>query len=223
MRLYSKLLDDGETIVYLGHIGCNHNAIGLSFGGMISSYPEAFDEEDEVTLESGLDDMRHCTIGNVKEAYEILKKILQKRKPSNLEEYSLCVQETILKYFGDYSNIKERLSFYPTDDDIDDEIKMGKVSDLAHKNAAMCVERAMLSQNLLKLLGIDSIYKMSGMIVNGKPDAHAYNLIHDNDKYYLFDATIPTLKNDEISPLIAEIPKDVYDKILKMNKLKIVI
>ena len=58
---------------------------------------------------------------------------------------------------------------YPDTDFIEDGIPIGKVSDLKGKNAAMCVERAMVAQNLLKLLGINSYYKSSGIIKNKVP------------------------------------------------------
>lgn len=212
MRKYRVKRSNGEY-VYMSHIGINH-AVGVSFGGLASSYNGVFDEEDNVNIESGIDDIRYCTIGDIKEAYEILKDSLINRKPKNFLEYSLCVEEAVLRYFGDYSNTKNRLSFFPDDEEVTiDGKKQGKVSDLAHQNAAMCVERAMLSQNLLKTLGIDSTYKASGIINNGKNEGHAYNLVAHDGKYYIFDATIPTICDNEISPIICEIPEDVYEKI----------
>lgn len=212
MRKYDLKVGDETFKVY--HIGVNHSAVGTFQGGMISSYKEILDNEDEITVESGIGDIRHCIIGDIKEAYEILKDVLISQKPQSFIEHMECVQETILKCFGDYSNIADRLSYFPDDEEIDNYgMEMGKVSDLFHKNAAMCVERAMLSHNLLKSIGIDSTFKMSGFMNNGNPDAHAYNLIAHDGKYYIFDATIPTLRDDIISPIICEIPKDIYDKI----------
>ena len=211
MRKY-PITDRFDKEYYAHHIGVNYNN-GLQIGGNASSYSEKFDNEDEVNIETGIGDIRHGVIGNIKEAYEILKRHLEDARPSNIYEYSECVQKTILDYFGDYSNINERLSYFPDEEMVDLGASMGKVSDLAHKNAAMCIERAMVSQNLLKDLGFDVTFKVSGVIVNGKIEAHAYNLLSYNDKYYLFDATIPTIRDDEISPIICEIPKEFYEKI----------
>ena len=211
MRKYPVTTSDGN-IYNMYHIGVNH-AHGLSYGGMISSYKEILDNEDEVKIESGIGEQRYCTIGNIKEAYEILKKHLIDKRPETLFEYAYCVQKTVLDYFGGYSNIKKRLSYFPDEEEVNSGIKIGTVSSMAHQNAAMCVERAMLSHNLLKSLKIDSTFKMSGFMVNGKSDSHAYNLLASNGKYYLFDATIPTLRDNTISPIICEIPKDTYDKI----------
>ena len=217
MRKYPIVSSNGE-IYNVNHIGANHTAVGSTIGGNASSYGKAFDSLDEVCLESGMGDIRHCVIGDIKEAYIILREEIRAKQPRSILDYALCVQNTILKYFGDYSSVKKRLSFFPSDEDIEyDGKEMGKVSDLAHKNAAMCVERAMLAQNLLIEIGIKSIYKISGVIVNGKPDAHAYNLVSHDGKYYIFDATIPTINMDKISPIICEISKEVFDKLSKPN------
>ena len=125
--------------------------------------------------------------------------------------------ETITRYFGDYSNIDARLSYFPDEDMVAYlNIKNGTIADIAHKNAAICVERSMLSQNLLKAIGVDTTFKIAGFINNqGKPDGHAFNVIRDNDKYYIYDSTQPTLREGIVSPIVAEIPKEVYDEIVK--------
>ncbi len=212
MKKY-PLLNNGNTF-YASYIGVNHTAINTVISNHASSYDKEFDNSDYVCIESGIGEIRHCTIGDISEAYKILKNEIVTKNPQNLEEYCVCVEETVLKYFGDFTNVKDRLSYFPSEEDIElFGIKMGCISDIAHKNAAMCIERAMLSHNLLLEIGIKSIFKASGVILNGKPDAHAYNLINHDGKYYLFDATIPTVRNDQISPLICEIPKEVFDKI----------
>ena len=197
-------------------IGCNHTANGLLIGGNISRYSEALDSKNQVCVETGIGDIRYATIGNIQEAYEILKEIIEKRKPLDFVSICECVQETVNLYFGDYSNISNRLYFFPSNEDvIYDGKKEGTIADLAHQNAAMCVERSMLSQNLLKTLNINSSIKIAGFINNDKePDTHAFNLVENDGEYYIFDSTQPTLTNDVINPLVATIPKDVYDKLM---------
>lgn len=195
------------------YIGAHHAVRGFYIGGVVSSYQGRFENDDVVILQSGLDDIRKTRLGNVKEAYEILKEILLERRPQTFFEKCECVMETVNRYFGDYSNVKNRLSYYPTDDE---EKGDGEVANLAHQNAGICVERSMLSQNLLKELGIDSTYKEAGFINNdGKNDAHAFNLVVNDGKYYIYDSTQPTLRNGVISPIVAEIPKEVYDEIIE--------
>ena len=195
------------------YIGVHHAVRGIFFGGVVSSYQGKFEDDDIVILQNGLDDVRKTKLGNVKEAYEIFKEVLLNRRPKTFFEKCECVMETINRYFGDYSNIKSRLSFYPTEDEEKDD---GEVANLAHQNAAICVERSMLAQNLLKELGINSTYKAGGFINNdGLNDAHAFNVVVDDDKYFIFDSTQPTLRDGIISPIVAEIPKDVYEAIIE--------
>ena len=213
MRKYQLIGTNGE-IYTLSYIGVNHTANNEINKDNLSSYNKEFDNNDEVCL----DDSRHCIIGNISEAYKILKEEIISKRPINIVDYSECVQRTIMRYFGDYSHVKRRLSYFPTDKEIEqNEKEIGLVSNLAHKNAALSIERAMTAQNLLMEIGIKSVFKVSGVIINDKPDIHAYNLLNHDGKYYLFDVTIPTVNNDKLSPLICELPKDVYDIISNPN------
>ncbi len=197
-------------------IGANHSANGMRMGGYISSYSEMIDNQDVINIENGIGDIRIAKLGDISEAYEILKKIVDEKKPQDFFEYCECVQETVNNYFGDYSNVSSRLDYYPSEDEIENIQDRGSISDLAHKNAATCVERAVLSHNLLKLNGFDSTLKYSGMVCNErKNEVHAYNLVKNGDKCYIFDSTQPTLRGDVVSPIICEIPKEVYNEIKK--------
>jgi hypothetical protein len=192
------------------YIGANF-VNGIKIGGIVSSYDGIFVDE-EVLIGSGFDYIP-CVIGNVDEALSILKEKIEEKVPKNFVELCACVFATVQEYFGDYSNIDYRMENYKDADYVESFEDIGKISDLRGKNAAMCVERAMLSQNLLKHLNINSYYKCSGIINDGKSEVHSYNLVEYADRCYIFDATIPTLINEEINPLIAEIPKDVFDMI----------
>ena len=198
------------------YIGANHSANGMRFGGIDSSFNGIFTNE-EVLIGTGLSEITPCQIGNINECYTILKEKINEKQPKDFETICECVFDTVQEYFGDYSNIKSRMSFYKDIDIIEKEEDIGKVSNLKGKNAAMCVERAMLSQNLLKSLEINSTYKCSGIKNNGLDEVHAYNIVNNNDKYYIFDATIPTMTNNKINPLIIEIPKEVYEQITSPN------
>ena len=194
------------------YIGANH-VHGTWFGGIDSSFGGVFQDE-EVLIGSGLDYIP-CVIGDISGAYILFGKNVAERQPHTFEDYSICMMKTIQDYFGDYSNIDERMDNYPDLDYIQDGLPMGKVSDLRGKNSAMCVERAMVAQNVLKLFGINSFYKCSGIIKNDKKEVHAYNVVEFDGKYYIFDATMPTVKDEEISPLVAEIPQEVFEELIK--------
>ena len=203
---YLAHIGDGEYMRFPA-IGPCHSASGMRIGGHISSYDKRFENDDHVFVAALGFDYKYAVIGDISEAYEILKRILLTKKPTSFIEKSECVMETINEYFGDYSNISKRLSHYPDG-------HPGTVSSLAHQNSAMCVERAMLAQNLLLELGINTTFKISGYIKNGEEDMHAFNVVEDNGRYFIFDATQPTLRGEIISPIVAEIPKNVYDLLI---------
>ncbi len=194
------------------YIGANH-IHGTWLGGIDSSFGGVFQDE-QVLIGSGLD-YTPCIIGDISDIYVMFGKNVAERQPHTFEDYAICMMKTIQEYFGDYSNIDERMNNYPDTDYIEDGIPIGKVSNLKGMNAAMCVERAMVAQNLLRLLGINSFYKCSGILKNDKKEVHSYNLVEFEGKYYIFDATMPTLKDEEISPLVAEIPEEVFLEAVK--------
>lgn len=194
------------------YIGANH-IHGTWLGGIESSFDGVFQDE-QVLIGSGLD-YTPCIIGDISDIYVMFGKNIAERQPHTFEDYAICMMKTIQEYFGDYSNIDERMNNYPDTDYIEDGIPIGKVSNLKGMNAAMCVERAMVAQNLLRLLGIKSFYKCSGILKNDKKEVHSYNLVEFDGKYYVFDATMPTLKDEEISPLVAEIPQEVFEELIK--------
>ena len=187
--------------------------------------------KDEVALvESGVINFRYVKLGDVKDAYNILENKLSNSRSISFEDVMRFIAETVQEYFGDYSNVSFRLDNYPDED----EVKLfskerGKVSNLQGKNAAMCVERAMLSQNLLKhvsekLPGLESYYKATGIEIQREVDipkreVHAFNLVSYGGKYYVFDSTIPKGSKDNLQPLVAELPEDVFISLVESQRI----
>ncbi len=198
------------------YIGCNFT--GLAYvGGVDSSFNGSFKDE-EVLIESGALDYVPCVIGDVSEAYEILKTKIKEQNATSFENICACIYNTVDEFFGGIKNISNRMQYYKSLDEITNEKDIGKVASLRGTGAAMCVERAMLSQNLLKSLGFNSFYKSSGIKNNGKKEIHSYNLVQNGNSYYIFDSSIPAIINNQINPLVAEIPKEVFDGISNKNQ-----
>ena len=161
--------------------------------------------EDEICIGGGVTDgNEYLIIDECKEAWDILAKIISQNNPQTLEEKCICVQAAINSYFGDLSHGSERIDFYKERGGV-------PLSSFAGKNMAACVERAALSHMMLKSLGINSTFRISDITINGSRDNHAYNLIEENGVYYIYDSTQPMLKDNLINPLIAEIPREVYE------------
>lgn len=223
MRKYQVELSNGR-VANMSYIGLNHTVDGEFLPDIISSYHRNFDNDDVIIITDGKSPMRCATIGNIKKAYELLRTEIVSFNPRDAETYMHCVQRAIEIYFGPYAkNKKRRLSLYPTEEEVKNSGKeRGRISDFGDKSEnrdlAVSTERAVVAQNLLMSCSIDinTCFKISATTINGKDRVHAYNLIHEtlNDKYYICDFAIPTLRDGEISPIICEIPREVYEKMI---------
>ena len=184
-------------------IGANH-IHGNQTGGLLSSFNGSFSKE-LICIEDGFGDGVKTRIGNIKDAYELLKSKINNIDIADIYTTSNAVLETVDEFFGGISNIETRMDYYQEGLDENNEI-----SNLKGTGAAMCVERAALSQNLLTSLGINSFFKTSGIIKNNEKEVHSYNLIENKGQYYIFDTSMPNLINGEINPLIAEIDEETF-------------
>ena len=206
----TKVIVEGDKVQY-GEFKMRKKIIGANFihgtrvGGYLSSFNGSFSDE-EIGIEFGLGDIVNAKIGNIKDAYELLKLKISSIDNNDIYALSGAILETVDEFFGGFSNIEERMNYYyPIDSE---ESKNNAISNLKGTGAAMCVERAALSQNLLKSLGINSFFKTSGIIKNDDKELHSYNLIEHQGKYYIFDASMPNLINNH---LIAEINKESFN------------
>ena len=188
-------------------IGANYTH-GITHGGYLSSYSIPFTDE-LLQIQTGIGDIVQSRLGDVNDAYKLLRSKLEGKDVNNLVELSCVVIDTVHEYFNGFANIDKRMEYY-VDEDFP-ESENNRISNLKGSGAAMCVERAALAHNLLCLLGVKSIYKCSGIIKNGNNEVHAYNLIEFNGKYYIFDATMPNLVEGNICPIICEIDKETFD------------
>jgi len=195
----------------------NKNKVGLNrmgkYGKMskTDSSTNQFLKEQFVIMEADLFDIRNEVIGNVDDAYLGLINKIKTEEIFDFEILCRLVSETVNEYFGLGYDFEKRIEIFKSTD----EVSATPISLIKGKNIAMCTERAMLSQNLLKFIGIDSTLKISQVNNNGYKDIHAYNIVRNKDSYYIFDATNPKIDGSEITPLITEITRIAYDLISK--------
>lgn len=204
MRQYQ--VNTSEGIKSVSHIGVNYQGEKEEID-LISSYDKSFDNEDEIVIIDG-NNTYYCTLGNIIEAYNLMRSNIASKNPRNVFEYIDCVQSVILAYFGNSFSVSGRIR------SLNNHQNNYKVSDLAHENSAIGIERAMLSQNLLWEVDVNSVYKIGVVLLNNKPTIHAYNIITFNNKHYIFDSMMPTINNGLISPIICEISDDVYERMI---------
>jgi len=208
----TRVIVDGDKVQY-GEGKMRRQIIGANFtngivhGGYLSSFNGSFNEE-LIGIEMGIGDIVNARIGDIKYAYELLKSKINNIDSTDIFELSRVVLETVNEYFNGFDNIDVRMDYYYPEDF--EESENNRISNLKGTGAAMCVERSALAQNLLKSLGINSFFKTSGIIKNNNKEVHSYNLIEFNNKYYIFDTSMPNLINDKINPLIAEIDKETF-------------
>ncbi len=111
------------------------------------------------------------------------KKFLQYYRDCNFGE-SLAQQIQVVDnfvndYFGFKKNDEQRQSINGSNPDFH------SIQKYKGQNCAMCFERAILSHNLFKLLGLRSILVTKNL--------HTYNLIKFKNSIYLYDPTNPTI------------------------------
>ena len=220
MRKYPVQLSDGSK-KEMSYIGLNHTVDGKMYDNIISSYSKNFDNKDEIIVVNEDDEVRIATLGDMTKGYELLREEIVAKCPRDTESYLSCVLLAVEKYFGAYSNRKKRNNFYPTEEEVKEGKTRGKITDLAkkeNKNIALSLERAVVAQNFLMwcCVGIYSYFKVSACIINEKNRVHSYNLVHDedNNKYYICDFSIPAIRNGLTTPIICEVPEDVFNEMI---------
>ncbi len=199
------------------YIGLNHTADGKVYKNIASSCNKFLNYQDVVCVEYSENDIRYITTGNILEAYKMLRDEVNAKAPRSPADYIKCIGPVIGHYFGEVSFPRKQKEYYFNDKKFKSSEKKIEVSDLYHKYAATSVERAMLTQNLLTECGIETIFKVSGAIIDGKNTIHAYNIITINEKHYIFDTTMPTLKENSVCPIVCEIPEEIYQIIINPN------
>ena len=117
-------------------------------------------------------------------------------KKTTRELIPTAVLYAITKYFGNpvgVSDIDSRnQQFYL--DSTTSESQGISIKELRGKNIAVCAEKAAVCQNLLSFVGIDSTFVVSNkcQLAGEKEGLHAYNIIHTERGYFIFDPTNPT-------------------------------
>lgn len=106
-----------------------------------------------------------------------------------------AVLYTITKYFGNPVGTSDTESrnrqFYM--DSTTSESQGISIKELKGRGIAVCAEKAAVCQNLLSFVGLDStlIFSDKCQLEGEKENLHAYNIIHTERGYFIFDPTNP--------------------------------
>ena len=146
--------------------------------------------------------------GNIDNIYRVFFSKLKElnQESINIQTISKLIFAVIEKYFerGNEESYRKRNYLLGSTN--------GPVSfQNLREGKAMCTERALLAQNLFKMIGIDSVMKQMDVLYNEKNENHVFNIVRANGENYIFDAAIPTTQSDKTkNPLVGQISDEEY-------------
>ncbi len=194
-----------------------------SFKPLLEQKPVAYrytldSEKTEIYINGGFDEGISYYFDATEELCKSLTKKIKSHKVQNFEELSKLVAETIFEYIGGAEvsgTASDRLTHLVTQDKLADDEK-NYISAFKGTQHAWCFERASMAHQLFKFLGYECELAISPLIVDGKSDLHAFNLIKLNDRVVLFDATmLDYSKNNPSETCIVfdNLPLSCYDNL----------
>lgn len=182
--------------------------VGIQRSAGISASSDFIEEGREVVISgNGLGTNVNIVTGNIDDVYIELFESIKKQDLENIDTNQIIqiVYQTVNKYFGAEGRV-DRYQFLN-----EEHFGTNTLSDLKGKNLAACVERALLSQNLFKMIGIDSTIKQSDIINNGNQDSHAYNILRIANKNYIYDSAMAKVVNGKkTEPIVGTISDEEY-------------
>ena len=142
------------------------------------------------------------------------------------------LESFINNYFGYAGKIKREVIFNDiawqtttTDEEYFEALKNNKISDLKGKGAAECTERSALAQQILSVFGFESYYCMGCVQINGRQEAHCFNVVKRKNDYALLDYSMPikSFTNGNLSayyPFIGLLTNDEFLDFINNHTIK---
>lgn len=147
---------------------------------------------------------------------------IRKNNINNKGNLIYSLESFINNYFGYQKRMDRSVIFNDiawktttTDDEYFKALENNQIGDLKGKNAAECTERAALAQQILSLFGIESYYCMGCVDLEGRQEAHCFNIVRKQNGYALVDYSVPVaLFNDRklktYYPFVGELSNDEF-------------
>ena len=175
-------------------------------------------KKTEIFIFSGLGDVYSYFFDATTEICDSLSRKINIQKPQNFEELSKLITTTIFEYIGGAEvsgTTSDRLSHLTNQDELDKNEK-NYISAFKGTQNAWCIERACIAHQLFKFLGFESELVISPIIVDGRREHHAFNLIKLDDRVVMYDATmLDYSKNSPSESCIVfnNLPLSSFDKL----------
>lgn len=180
-------------------------------------------EHTTITAQAGLGDIFEYFFDDNKTVLGVFSNILSKEHlPKTFEQVCELVAQTVYAYFGGVEvrgTEKDRFSHIKSLDFLADD-ERNYISAFRGTQNGWCMERAAVAHQLFHMLGIESEFVCSPILIDGKRETHAFNMLRKGDNCYLFDCTLMdfTSENTVASPIVAVLPKSAYDDISNIPK-----
>ena len=127
-----------------------------------------------------------------------LVKYIRNKNIQDMYSFFKMITNFNISYFGLISKGDVRDDFLNSriPSDIDDNgyfriVDTFSIEDFKGKGIGMCTEFSTVTNIVLSLFGVDCYYVCGDYFINGKQDAHAYNILHLSDGYYILDTSNP--------------------------------
>ena len=154
---------------------------------------------------------------------DLLSMFIQEVKNKQIktrEELCKTVSKVVSDYYGGIDTLgttKDRLSHIKCDDDLDlDNNEKNYLSSFKGTQNAWCVERAIATHQLFLMLGAESEIVDTDVIVDGKTENHALNMVRIGGQTLLIDNAMIDYKqleesNGEYSGIVQILPPESFD------------
>ena len=172
------------------------------------------DEKTPIVIGDGLGDYYAYHFDINEELSTRLFLEIQSSNINNINDICSIVSNVVFNYFGGKTvngTIEDRLSHVVPADYLQDNEK-NFISSFKDSGNAWCMERATATHQMFKMLGIESQIIISSVIVDGKRDVHAFNMIRMGENTFLLDTSmIDYSQQDNYNPIFQVLPYESFD------------
>ena len=101
------------------YFGVDHDVNGTIYQNVIAIYDKDFKKDDKIIIDRGPNVIRYAILGDVMPIYQLLRNQMTSNDMRNTNDYVNCVQQTVFSYFGNYYEKNKRISYFPTNIEIE--------------------------------------------------------------------------------------------------------
>lgn len=159
-------------------------------------------------------------VDDLETIYKMMIDKIKKSDPKNIEDIFKCVSGVVFDYVGGPAvdgTMADRMSHFTPEDDLPED-GYNVLSNIKGTKHAFCVERAVITHELLYFLSLKSMMVFSQVEINGNMEVHCYNLTRGKSKAYGIDTSLIDFSSKEAmeNPVIF---KGNLEDVIKMQNI----